>query len=169
MLRLHPAIAIGLAAAALASCAKSGVDQQSGVDPLSPPAELADVPETDAIVITGLRADNSAEAGASMRVEAVQSPAPPPPAVAIRGAKVAGIASYSADQRMMIPPYVGRDRFTSVSQNPFKVAQEEPVSTFSIDVDTASYSFVRASLNQNVLPQQAAVRTEEMINYFPYD
>ena len=47
--------------------------------------------------------------------------------------------------------------------------QEAPVSTFSIDVDTASYSFVRASLNQNVLPQPAAVRTEEMVNYFPYD
>ena len=43
------------------------------------------------------------------------------------------------------------------------------MSTFSIDVDTASYSFVRASLNQNVLPQPAAVRTEEMINYFRYD
>jgi LPXTG-site transpeptidase (sortase) family protein len=43
------------------------------------------------------------------------------------------------------------------------------VSTFSIDVDTASYSWVRASLNQNVLPQPAAVRTEEMVNYFPYD
>src|SRR5262249_90329 len=42
-------------------------------------------------------------------------------------------------------------------------------STFSIDVDTASYSWVRASLNQNVLPQPASVRTEEMINYFPYD
>ena len=47
--------------------------------------------------------------------------------------------------------------------------REAPVSTFSIDVDTASYSWVRASLNQNVLPQPAAVRTEEMVNYFPYD
>ena len=54
-------------------------------------------------------------------------------------------------------------------ENPFRVAAEEPVSTFSIDVDTASYSFVRASLNQNVLPQPEAVRIEEMINYFPYD
>ncbi|MGE3830948.1 MAG: von Willebrand factor type A domain-containing protein, partial [Parvibaculaceae bacterium] len=45
----------------------------------------------------------------------------------------------------------------------------EPVSTFSIDVDTASYSFVRGSLNENVLPQKDAVRVEEMINYFPYD
>src|SRR5262249_51587192 len=63
----------------------------------------------------------------------------------------------------------GRDRFTTVDQNPFKLVREEPVSTFSIDVDTASYSFVRASLNRNLLPQPAAVRSEEMINYFPYD
>lgn len=70
-----------------------------------------------------------------------------------------------------LPAYhdVGRDRFTAKDENPFKRVGEDPVSTFSIDVDTASYGFVRASLNRNVLPQPAAVRTEEMINYFPYD
>ena len=57
----------------------------------------------------------------------------------------------------------------TIETNPTKVTAEEPVSTFSIDVDTASYSWVRASLNQNVLPQPAAVRTEEMVNYFRYD
>ena len=46
--------------------------------------------------------------------------------------------------------------------------RDAPVSTFSLDVDTASYAFVRASLNRNVLPQPAAVRTEELVNYFPY-
>mgnify|MGYP004717186099 CR=1 FL=1 len=51
----------------------------------------------------------------------------------------------------------GRDKFTTVAETPFKEVRAEPVSTFSIDVDTASYSFVRASLNQNVLPQPAAV------------
>lgn len=62
----------------------------------------------------------------------------------------------------------GRDRFTDIEPNPIKVVREEPVSTFSIDVDTASYAFVRASLNRNVLPQKDAVRVEELINYFPY-
>ena len=52
----------------------------------------------------------------------------------------------------------GRDRFASVDPNPVKVVAEEPVSTFSIDVDTASYGFVRASLNDGVLPQEDAVR-----------
>jgi Ca-activated chloride channel family protein len=63
---------------------------------------------------------------------------------------------------------IGRDKFTSAQQNGFKDVHESPVSTFSIDVDTASYSFMRASLNRNVLPQPAAVRVEELVNYFPY-
>lgn len=62
----------------------------------------------------------------------------------------------------------GRDKFKDTVTNPLKLAKDEPVSTFSIDVDTASYSFVRSSLNQNVLPQKNAVRVEELINYFPY-
>src|SRR6185503_16483841 len=56
----------------------------------------------------------------------------------------------------------------TIEANPVKVTAEEPVSTFSIDVDTASYSFMRASLNNGVLPQDDAVRVEELINYFPY-
>ena len=68
----------------------------------------------------------------------------------------------------MPPEPVGRDKFAGAAENAFKVVREAPVSTFSIDVDTASYSFMRASLNRNVLPQPAAVRIEELINYFPY-
>ena len=63
---------------------------------------------------------------------------------------------------------VGRDKFANAPENAFKVARDAPVSTFSIDVDTASYAFVRAQLNRNVLPPAASVRTEELINYFPY-
>lgn len=62
-----------------------------------------------------------------------------------------------------------RDRFPRVDPNRLKVVAEEPVSTFSIDVDTAAYSFMRASLQQGVLPPKEAVRIEELINYFPYD
>jgi Ca-activated chloride channel family protein len=161
MTRLHAAIAIGLAAAALASCAKSGVD------PLSPPAELAAQAEPGNIVVTGSRADG--DVAAPTGAEAAAPMAPPPP-VMITGSRIAqGRGDTLGEARFWNSPQVGRDRFTSVSENPFRIAADEPVSTFSIDVDTASYSFVRASLNRNVLPQQAAVRTEEMINYFPYD
>jgi Ca-activated chloride channel family protein len=46
---------------------------------------------------------------------------------------------------------------------------EQPVSSFSVDVDTASYAFVRRHLSNGQLPPAAAVRVEEMVNYFPYD
>ena len=65
--------------------------------------------------------------------------------------------------------YFGNDKFETVKENPVKVANEEPVSTFSIDVDTASYSFVRSALGNGTLPQKDAVRIEELINYFDYD
>ncbi|MCV0397921.1 MAG: von Willebrand factor type A domain-containing protein [Rhizobiaceae bacterium] len=63
----------------------------------------------------------------------------------------------------------GRDRLTEFSTNLVKAVAEEPVSTFAIDTDTASYSWVRRSLKEGVMPQPDTVRVEEMINYFPYD
>lgn len=63
----------------------------------------------------------------------------------------------------------GRDQFDEIDPNQIKVTAEEPVSTFSIDVDTASYSFMRGAVTNGVLPQKSAVRIEELINYFPYD
>lgn len=63
----------------------------------------------------------------------------------------------------------GRDRFTEITPNPVKSVGAEPVSTFSIDVDTASYSFVRRAITGGQLPQKNAVRTEELVNYFPYN
>lgn len=62
-----------------------------------------------------------------------------------------------------------RDKFEAKDINPIKQVANEPVSTFSIDVDTASYSFVRRALNAGRLPPKDAVRVEELINYFPYD
>jgi Ca-activated chloride channel homolog len=64
--------------------------------------------------------------------------------------------------------YVGRDKFEKVTPNSVTLVSEEPVSTFSIDVDTASYPFVRRALNNGYLPQKDSVRVEEMINYFNY-
>ncbi len=63
---------------------------------------------------------------------------------------------------------VGRDKFEDFEVNPIKLVSEAPVSTFSIDVDTSSYSFVRKMINSGVLPRKDAVRIEEMINYFDY-
>jgi len=59
--------------------------------------------------------------------------------------------------------------FARVHDNPFVRTGEEPLSTFSIDVDTASYSNVRRFLNEGRLPPPDAVRIEELLNYFSYD
>ncbi len=67
------------------------------------------------------------------------------------------------------PPPENRDQFANADANPVKLVAEEPVSTFSIDVDTASMSIVRRSIMAGALPPKDAVRTEELINYFPYD
>ncbi len=61
------------------------------------------------------------------------------------------------------------ENYQHVNENPFKKVLEEPVSTFSIDVDTASYANVRRFINSGQLPPPDAVRIEEMINYFRYD
>ncbi|MDF3023643.1 MAG: magnesium chelatase subunit, partial [Alphaproteobacteria bacterium] len=60
------------------------------------------------------------------------------------------------------------ESFPDFVDNPVKSTAAEPVSTFSIDVDTASYAFVRRSINQGQLPPKGSVRLEELINYFPY-
>jgi len=77
--------------------------------------------------------------------------------------------SPPADIQVYAYQDVGRDKFSDFEENPVKLVQAEPVSTFSVDVDTASYSFMRRQLNAGVLPQKDAVRIEEMVNYFDYD
>jgi Ca-activated chloride channel homolog len=61
------------------------------------------------------------------------------------------------------------EAYDAIAENRFLSVQSSPQSTFSIDVDTASYSNVRRFLNQGRLPPPGAVRTEELINYFSYD
>jgi Ca-activated chloride channel family protein len=158
MSRLPSLIAAGLAGLLLAGCSRNGVEA------LSPPAEAA-APAVDAAAADS-DAGDLVVTGERIRRPNLESVSP----ITVVGSGEIYAASPAARTSTIVQmPEIGRDRFTSVVQNGFKIAAEEPVSTFSLDVDTASYSFVRASLNRNVLPQPAAVRTEEMINYFPYD
>lgn len=68
----------------------------------------------------------------------------------------------------MLAGQVNTEAYPDAEPNTLKVTAEDPVSTFSIDVDTASYGVVRSSLNRGQLPPRDAVRVEEMVNYFPY-
>ncbi|WP_406872043.1 VWA domain-containing protein [Aminobacter sp. P9b] len=96
--------------------------------------------------------------------------APAPMADAVASMPTLMAQPQIAPSDMPMPPQAeNRDRVQEFKTNPVRSALEDPVSTFSIDVDTASYSFVRRSLKEGLLPQADTVRVEEMINYFPYD
>ncbi len=153
----HRSLGLAITATLLASCAGSNIDNKVASRPDLAAEPAAQEAAADSVVVTGTRVPvaNMSKVG---RAEMYTMSPPPPPAPLISP------GAWS-------PPYqdVGRDKFTNFAENNFKIVREAPVSTFSIDVDTASYSWVRASLNQNVLPQPAAVRTEEIVNYFHYD
>ena len=84
---------------------------------------------------------------------------------AMSGAYVAvcPTAMYDMDTRMNTEEY-GR-----IQENGFKSVADAPLSTFSIDVDPASYSNMRRFINRGELPPADAIRTEELVNYFSYD
>ncbi len=108
-------------------------------------------------------------------------PPPPPPAYApapaqavvvsgsrVRTGAVASEAAYFAPP-VMVATDPGREKYDGKEVSPVKLTQAEPVSTFSVDVDTGAYANARRFLTQGMQPPQDAVRTEEMINYFRYD
>jgi Ca-activated chloride channel homolog len=70
------------------------------------------------------------------------------------------------DQATQVPD---REGYDAIVENSFRKATDEPLSTFSIDVDGASYSNVRRYLQSGSLPPAGAVRIEELVNYFKYD
>ncbi len=90
----------------------------------------------------------------------------------VRAAKpVAGYLRKAKEAPMIAPaplPNAEGEKFTEFKDNGVKPVKIAPVSTFSIDVDTASYARVRAMLNTGNLPPKDMVRVEEMVNYFDY-
>ena len=95
-------------------------------------------------------------------------PAAIAPAPAMRK-RAEGMMVAPHDPPVIAQPEANTEAFANAEENPVKITAEEPVSTFSIDVDTASWAIVRQSLMAGQLPPPEAVRIEEMINYFPYD
>lgn len=114
-----------------------------------------------------------APSGARLEDRAV-APPPPPAAPMNEIAEQASRRPFDPPMRSLVtrqaapPAAQSRDRFESRAANGLKVTAQEPVSTFSIDADTASYAWVRRSLRQGRPPSPDQVRVEELINYFPY-
>ncbi|WP_322867159.1 von Willebrand factor type A domain-containing protein [Aquicoccus sp. G2-2] len=116
--------------------------------------------------------DEAVASGADM---AMRKRAAKPQALSGLAASNSGIAAAPATTALHQndyfprPPQPNTESYANAEQNPLKITAEGPVSTFSIDVDTASYAVIRSSITRGLLPPKEAVRIEEMINYFPYD
>jgi Ca-activated chloride channel family protein len=86
------------------------------------------------------------------------------------GIQLASVAAPPAQYNQYVQYGQGNtEEYSKIEENKFLVSMDNPLSTFSIDVDTASYSNIRRFLTNNQLPPKDAVRIEEMINYFSYD
>ncbi|MBL8264157.1 MAG: VWA domain-containing protein [Xanthomonadaceae bacterium] len=119
----------------------------------------------DSVVVTGSRIqreDFSGNAAPVASIAPASPPPPPPPAVmAMRSRTMAPMIQAPVEA-------ANTEHYASRDDNPVKRTSEEPVSTFSIDVDTGSYSNVRRMLRNGTRPPADAVRAEEMINYFDH-
>ncbi|KAF0242211.1 MAG: hypothetical protein FD180_4039 [Planctomycetota bacterium] len=76
---------------------------------------------------------------------------------------------FTAEAPPPADPEFNTEEYAHFQDNPFYRVADQPLSTFSIDVDTASYANVRRFINDGHLPPPGAVRLEEMVNYFSYD
>lgn len=84
--------------------------------------------------------------------------------------RTAPVIDLRGDDEFDVPGFVfDTEDYDFIVENPFLAVTHNPLSTFSIDVDTASYANIRRLLNQGTLPPPGAVRIEEMVNYFDYD
>jgi Ca-activated chloride channel homolog len=133
----------------------------------------------DEVVVTGSRVNENEARDRSL-------PAPPPPPVAPPPAHVkmqqmpqtsanvvspARMASPNIGyiRPVMVPTDPGNERYDGKDVSPVHQVRAEPVSTFSVDVDTGAYANMRRFVSAGSLPPKEAMRTEELINYFRYD
>ncbi|MEL1264856.1 VWA domain-containing protein [Pseudoxanthomonas putridarboris] len=118
----------------------------------------------DSVVVTGTRIQ--AEAKAARLAYAPASPPPPPASVASVQYRVAGLVAPTMPYPQAQP--ANTEKYAARDDNPVHRTIDQPVSTFSVDVDTGSYSNVRRMLRDGVRPPADAVRAEEFVNYFRY-
>lgn len=145
--------------------------------------------ETGDIVVTSTRAQIGAETGAQTGAQAGAAtdsmamnapppvypsavpPPPPPPMMApapMMAKQMQREGRYIHVPSVIVPADPGNERYDGKDVSPVHLTRAEPVSTFSVDVDTGAYANTRRFLSAGQLPPKDAVRTEEMINYFRY-
>lgn len=139
--------------------------------PPPPPPIIEEVPEEELLIEeppefvdqdpdTNVKYDpNASNIQYSKRRTPGYPPSPPP----------ATVVEETVFKSVEPPLEWNTESYRSIVENEFKAATDHPLSTFSVDVDNASYSNSRRYLNNGKLPPAGAVRIEEFINYFDYD
>lgn len=154
-------------------------ETNSEIDPVKSPAiitaEIAPQELLDDKTAVAMSEEEQAYKDQSSQVGHLAAPSAPS---RMKKSEVVGRVSRSADMGMgmaagMAEPMASSvehntEAYSHIAENEFKKVQDQPLSTFSIDVDTASYANVRRFLNSSQLPPVDAVRIEEMVNYFRY-
>ena len=152
-----------------------GFGQADGPGTVTAPDGRPDPRPTDPLVAIAPAAE---ETNAKVAPTMEAAPVAPAPMVAPSTAPSIALSSPSPNRMPLglaqigdrvATPLPDTESFANADANPLKIAAEDPVSTFSIDVDTASWAVIRSSLMAGMMPPKEAVRIEEMINYFPYD
>ena len=138
--------------------------------PVPRPPVVGEAAAADDIVVSGSRIRGNAANAATPMVQVERESL----LASGQTGTVDYLATVPALSNSTVPPgstvqQPSTERYTDATPNPVKRVTDEPVSTFSIDVDTASYSNVRRFLGDGQRPPRDAVRVEEMVNYFDYD
>jgi Ca-activated chloride channel family protein len=158
-----------IALAGIAGCKSS---PESNAEAPANSSAILQADALDRVEVTGARTKRAEmergrlQAAAQART-AYAPPAPPPSALMAYAANGAdGYASAAQGYARQQP--ANTEKYEQRTDNPVHRTSEEPVSTFSVDVDTGSYSNVRRMLRDGVRPPVGSVRAEEFINYFSY-
>ncbi|MGR9215786.1 vWA domain-containing protein (plasmid) [Rhizobium leguminosarum] len=132
-------------------------------------ARISEFDANDIATLTNKSEGSATALGAAKRSAPAAPGIAPQQQLAEPMAAIAPSPAPPAEGRVQIQLDPNRERFANAAANPIKSVATDPVSTFSADVDSASYAFVRRSLTGGAMPDPQSVRVEEMINYFPYD
>ncbi|MDR2145568.1 MAG: VWA domain-containing protein [Tannerella sp.] len=133
----------------------------------------------DTSVLTDLEVVEEVQQQYEVAVADAAAPSPPPSKTSIQFIEPKVISSAEVQESEALVAYraapvqsyneMKAEEYNPVVENRFKFAKDAPLSTFSIDVDAASYSNLRRFINRGELPPADAIRTEELINYFSYN
>ncbi|MBY3100301.1 VWA domain-containing protein [Rhizobium laguerreae] len=132
-------------------------------------ARMSEFDANDVAALTNKPEGSAAALGAAKRSAPAAPGIVPQRQFAEPMAAIAPSPAPPAEGRVQVQLDPDRERFANAAANPIKSVATDPVSTFSADVDSASYAFVRRSLTGGAMPDPQSVRVEEMINYFPFD